>query len=105
MSWIETKYIGILSTRLRNFKRKSGELYNFSCPLCGDSDRDKRKARGYIYVKQGKYRYHCHNGCGTMSVPKFIRAVDEFVYTDYLIEKRLEDGTHRGPDPITTMTK
>lgn len=105
MSWLETKYIGVLSTRLRNFKRKSGSLYNFSCPICGDSTKDSRKARAYIYIKEGKFRFHCHNGCGTMSVPNFIKKVDEFVYMDYLVEKRLENGEEKKADPILVYKK
>lgn len=105
MSWLETKYIGVLSTRLRNFKRKSGTLWNFSCPICGDSTKDKRKARAYIYLKEGNYRFHCHNGCGTMSVPKFIKAVDEFVYNDYLTERFLDNGEANKVDPVTNYNK
>jgi hypothetical protein len=105
MSWLESKYIGVLSTRLRNFKRKSGSLYNFSCPLCGDSTKDPRKARAYIYIKEGKFRFHCHNGCGTMSVPNFLKRVDEFVYKDYLTEKIMENGGDKKPDPILDYKK
>lgn len=104
MSWLEVKYIGVLSTQLRNFKRKSGSLWNFSCPICGDSLKDKRKARAYIYVKEGNLRFHCHNGCGTMSVPKFLKRVDEFIYNDYVVEKMMENPKQE-PDPILTMTK
>lgn len=104
MSWIEAKYIGIVSTRLRNFKRKSGSLYNFACPICGDS-KDKRKARGYIYIKEGKWLYHCHNGCGTMGLPKFLKAVDEFVYNDFVMERMLDNKEQRESDPILNMKK
>jgi hypothetical protein len=104
MDWLEVKFIGVLSTQLRNFKRKSATLWNFSCPICGDSLKDKRKARAYIYEKQGRLLFHCHNGCGTMNVPRFIKAVDEFVYNDYIIEKMMESPKHE-PDPILTMKK
>lgn len=105
MSWLESKYIGVISTRLRNFKRKSGSLYNFSCPLCGDSTKDPRKARAYIYIKEGKYRFHCHNGCGTMGVPKFLKAVDEFVYNDYLVEKVMDEKSNQHLDPVLHYKK
>lgn len=104
MYWLEIKYLDILSTQIRNFKRKSGTLWNMSCPICGDSSKDQRKARGYVYLKEGKLLYHCHNGCGTMTVPKFIKAVDEFVYNDFVIEKMMESPKHE-PDPITNMKK
>jgi hypothetical protein len=41
---IDTKYIRLLSTRLRNFKQKKEGLYNFSCPICGDSKKNMTKA-------------------------------------------------------------
>jgi hypothetical protein len=33
MDWLLHKYIGIVSTRLDKFKRKSASLYNFRCPI------------------------------------------------------------------------
>jgi hypothetical protein len=104
MYWLEIKYLDILSTRIRNFKRKSGTLWNMSCPICGDSSKDKRKARGYVYLKEGKLLYHCHNGCGTMNIPRFLKAVDEFVYNDFILEKMMENPK-KEPDPILTMKK
>lgn len=99
MSWLEVKYIGVLSTRLRNFKRKSNTLWNFSCPVCGDSSKDQRKARAYIYEKSGNLRFHCHNGCGTMSIPRLLEQVDEFVYKDFLAEKILDNNKNK---PVET---
>jgi transcription elongation factor Elf1 len=87
MDWLLHKYIGIVSTRLDKFKRKSANLYNFRCPFCGDSDKNKSKARGYIYEKKGKMSYHCHN-CGVpMSVPNFIKAVDQNLYNEMQLER------------------
>ena len=47
---IESKYIRLLSHRLRNFKQKKDYLWNFSCPICGDSKKNLLKARGYVYA-------------------------------------------------------
>jgi hypothetical protein len=55
--------------------------------MCGDSLSDKKKARGYIYEKRGTYLYHCHNCSITLSVPNFIKQVDQSVYNDYVLEK------------------
>ena len=91
MHWLEQKYIGLVSNRLRNFKRKSGGLYNFSCMICGDSEVDKRKARGYIYTKQGKTMYHCHN-CGvTYAFHTFLKTLDPSLYSEFCLEK-LKEG-------------
>ena len=50
-SWIDHKYVGLLSTQLDRFSKKTNNLYNFRCPFCGDSQKNKWKARGYIYDK------------------------------------------------------
>ena len=49
MDLIDNKYIGLLSTRLQKFKKVKANLFNFRCPLCGDSQKNKNKTRGYIY--------------------------------------------------------
>lgn len=44
-------------------KKISDTVYNLRCPYCGDSKKSLRKARGYIYFKENKWHYFCHN-CG-----------------------------------------
>ena len=87
MDWLEAKYVGLVSVRLRNYKRKSAGLINFSCPLCGDSSVNQKKARGYIYDKKGKALFHCHNCGATMAVPNFIKTLDQNLYNEYVVEK------------------
>ena len=87
MDWLAHKYIGILSHRFRNFKRKGPNMYNFSCPICGDSAKDPRKARGCIYEKKGTLLYHCHNCSISLTVPNFVKAVDHNLYDEYVLEK------------------
>lgn len=92
MSWLEEKYIGLMSGRLRNFKRKGNGRYNFACPICGDSTTDKKKSRGNIYTSKGSMRYHCFN-CGvSMGVSSFIKEVDKRLYSEYSIERLRESG-------------
>jgi transcription elongation factor Elf1 len=76
-----------MSNRLKNFKRKSNNVFNFSCPICGDSATHKGKARGYIFEKKGKSVFHCHNCSATMGIPNFIKAVDQQLYNEYQMEK------------------
>lgn len=89
--WLDSKYLSLVSFRLRNFKRK-GSAWNFSCPYCGDSKTDKRKARGYVYSRKGKLRFHCHN-CGVpgVDIPKLIKHLDLGLYDEYVKEKLLAD--------------
>lgn len=91
MDWLESKYISMLSNRLRNYKRKSGNIINFSCPICGDSSTDRRKARGFIYSKSNKTLYHCHNCVVTKSFDKFLETVDYQLYSDYKLERIRDD--------------
>ena len=93
MDWLLHKYIGIVSTRLDKFKRKSPNLYNFRCPICGDSEYNKNKARGYIFQQQGKLIYHCHNCGASMSVLKFIETIDLNLYNELRLEQLRENKT------------
>ena len=98
MHWLEQKYINLMSSRLRNYKRKSNNLFNFSCPICGDSSADKRKARAYIYEKKGSTMFHCHN-CGTTNnFTNFLKTIDVQLFNEFSLE-RLKD---RGQDDKKT---
>jgi len=84
---IESKYVRLISSRLRNFKQKKDYLWNFSCPICGDSQKNKTKARGYVFPKGNNLFYRCHN-CGvSIGVGNFIKAVDESLYKEFVLEK------------------
>ena len=47
MNLVDSKYIGLVSSRLQKFKRVKRDLYNFRCPICGDSKKHKNKARKF----------------------------------------------------------
>jgi len=84
---VESKYIGLISHRLRNFKRKQDYLWNFSCPICGDSKKNHLKARGYVYKKGNNLFYSCKNcGIGT-SLGKLLESVDGTLYKEYILER------------------
>lgn len=87
MNWLETKFISLLSSHVRNFRRINERLYNFSCPICGDSKKNKRKARGFIYEDKSKVWYKCHN-CGlSLAFHRLIERVDQILYQDYQKER------------------
>jgi len=87
MLWLESKYVGLISSRLQQFKKKKQNSYNFRCPLCGDSQKNKLKARGWIYQKDASLLYHCFNCGKTLPFPKFINAVDPTLYAEYNMER------------------
>lgn len=85
--YIDTKYIRLVSSRLRNFKQKNDNLWNFSCPYCGDSKTNTLKARGYVFAKGNDLIFKCHNcGVGT-NVGNFIKHVDPSLHDEYVFEK------------------
>lgn len=60
---------------------------NMSCPFCGDSKSNTRKARGYVYQGKGKLTYHCHN-CGiTGGVDKILKLLDPMLHDEYIKER------------------
>ena len=87
MDHIDSKYIGIISPRLEKFKRVKGNLYNFRCPICGDSKKNKNKTRGYIYSVKANTNFKCHNCGASMSFSNFIKHVDPATHKQYTLEK------------------
>lgn len=87
MSLIDSKYVGLVSSRLQKFKQVKTGLYNFRCPYCGDSQRHKSKARGYIYKLKNDHNYKCHN-CGiSRTFTNFLKDFDVVLYDQYVMER------------------
>lgn len=85
--YIDRKYLGTISHRLDRFSQKNTDLYNFRCPFCGDSRKNKIKARGYIYRKNNDYFFRCHN-CGvSTSFSNFLKHVDSGKHKEYVLER------------------
>ena len=96
MIYIDSKYIGMISSRLEKFARKKEGLYNFRCPYCGDSQKHKNKARGYLYKTKSDHNFKCHN-CGvTRSFTYFLKDIDESLYKEYVLERYKEGLTGKG---------
>ena len=78
--YTEIKYLNLLSVRLEKFKRKSEFLWNFRCPICGDSKKNKNKARGFIFQLKGKLLYKCHNSKVSIPFSKLLEDLDPELY-------------------------
>ena len=96
MDLTDTKYIGLVSSRLPKFKKVKVDLYNFRCPLCGDSQKHKNKARGYIYAKKADANYKCHNCGASTTFSNFLKAVDPTLQKQYIFEKFQTRNTGKG---------
>ena len=82
-----------MSNQFSVFKRKNNKLYNVRCPECGDSKKNKFKARGYFYLAKDKWNYKCHN-CGYgVSVPNFMKKHNPQLYKEYTIDLLRERDT------------
>ena len=87
MLWIDVKYANIIGSRLRNFKRKSEYLWNASCPVCGDSSKNKNKARLYIYRQTHGLFVKCHKCQYGSTIGNLIKRVDANIYSEYVLER------------------
>ena len=91
MDLVDSKFIGLVSSRLTKFKRVKPNLYNFRCPICGDSQKQKNKARGYIYGIKQNVNFRCHNCGASMSFSNFLKQIDTVLHKQYVMEK-FKDG-------------
>ena len=94
MNLVDLKYSGILSSRLDRYSIKSNMPYraNMRCPICGDSQKNKSKARGWILEKDNSAIYYCHNCGASMSMKNLLKRIDTNLYNDYIVDTALEKG-------------
>ena len=95
MDLIDSKYVGLISSRLQKFKKVKPDLYNFRCPICGDSQKNKNKCRGYMYVVKNNTNFKCHNCGASLSLNNFIKKLDTTLHKQYTLEKFKEGYTGR----------
>jgi len=95
MDLVDSKYIGLISSRLQKFKKVKNNLYNFRCPICGDSQKNKNKTRGYLYQVKNNTNFKCHNCGASMSLNNFIKTLDGTLHKQYTMEKFKEGHTGR----------
>jgi len=91
--YIDKKYVSLLSPKLKNFKQRGEFLWNFSCPVCGDSRKDKLKARGYIYKKKEHLFFMCHNCHTSTTFQKFLKDEDPMLYRDFVLDSFVQSNT------------
>jgi transcription elongation factor Elf1 len=99
--YIDRNFLLQISPKLERFSRKKDDLYNFRCPLCGDSQKNKTKARGFVFRKKNDYFYMCHN-CGVSTTfYNFLKQVDPNLLKEYQLEryKNGETGNNNYPKP------
>ncbi len=84
--FVDRKYLGMMSFRLEKFALKKTDLYNFRCPFCGDSKKNKTKARAYVYRKLNNYFFKCHNCNINISFSNFLKRLEPVYHKQYVLE-------------------
>jgi len=82
---LDEQYIRIMGSRLDRFKPISQHRYQCRCPLCGDSKKDKKKARGNFFMYRGSWLYKCHNCGKSMRIPTLLETAFPDLYDEYIM--------------------
>lgn len=105
MKFLDEQFINYIAPRLDRFKwERVGKVANFRCPLCGDSQKNQSKRRGYFFYDMDKdvFRFKCHN-CNQMdgwSFEFWLKKFDARLAGEYNMEKfRLLGETNNRPLP------
>ena len=96
MNLVDSKFIGLISSRLEKFKQVKPNLYNFRCPICGDSKKNKSKTRGYLYNIKADINFRCHNCGASMTFSNFLKELDSVIHKQYVFERFKTNSTGRG---------
>jgi len=105
--FIDIQFAQMLSGRLDNFKIKHTNPYkiNFRCPICGDSQKSRSKARGWILERDNKFSFYCHNCGASHSFRNFLKMQDPMLYNDYVAQKFVANTTSEDTKDTTESFK
>jgi len=102
MSYLDVKYIQLVSPQLNKFTKRRDGTCNFRCPYCGDSKKYKNKARGYIFKVKNDFVFKCHN-CGVgRTFTNFLKDQNQSLHDQYVMERYREGLTGKNtqtPEP------
>lgn len=95
--WIDQKYANMVGNRLDRFKRKNANLFNFRCPICGDSKVNTYKARAFLYASKQSLYFKCHNCHVSCTFENFLETIDPNLANEYRLEKFREKSIVNAP--------
>ena len=84
--YIDIKYVSLISSSLSLFKKKDTYLWNFRCPICGDSKTNQYKSRGYIYKMSQQLLFQCKNCSESTTFGRFLEQVNPLLHQEYRME-------------------
>jgi hypothetical protein len=98
-------FINRISYRI-DLEKKNDNLWNARCPICGDSKKNSRKKRFFIYIKDRRVQTTCHNCDWYGSLFKFIKQqfpelVEEYKFWGFSPKKvSLAESTLKAIDTL-----
>ena len=92
MLWLEKKYLSMVMSNLDLAKWTNENTLNHRCPYCGDSQKNKYKARGYHFLKDQSLIYKCHNCGKSTSSVNFLKDNFPTIHREYIKEWLTETG-------------
>jgi len=95
--FIDKKFINLMSGQLERFSWKKDNLANCRCPICGDSTKNKVKARGFFFEKKGEFFFKCHNCSVGLNLYNFMSQVSPSLCKEYSLEKFKEKNLSNPP--------
>ena len=107
--YVDMQYVNLLAGRFPRFsiKHRNPLKVNLRCPLCGDSQKSQKKARGWITENNKTHTlfYSCFN-CGiSHSFQNFLKLQDPALYKEYVAEKFLNKSRDSGQQEIPNPEK
>jgi hypothetical protein len=101
--WLDITYAKLVSGSLDQFKIQKPNPFvaNFRCVYCHDSQKNKFKARGYLFEGTGSLVYSCRNCGKSTSFSSFLFDQNQILYSQY----RMELLKNEAKPPILEATK
>lgn len=105
--WLDQKFASLVGTQLEQFKVVKTKPFNarFRCPICGDSQTNRFKTRGYFYEHSGHINVKCFNCSYSSSLSNFIKNVNPILYDEYRLEKLKDSGQEEYKPFVADITK
>jgi transcription elongation factor Elf1 len=95
VDFVDLHHAQALGARLDRFRIRSTNPYkiNFRCPICGDSQKSRSKARGWLLERDNKFFYYCHNCGASHSFGHFLKTIDVLAYNSWIAEKYVKKAS------------
>jgi hypothetical protein len=92
MLWVDKAFANRVAPTLKRFQWKSDSVASFRCPLCGDSQKNQSRTRGFFYAVADRLHFKCHNCNEAMPFGAFLKRLDDTLYREYKLEHFRERG-------------